>query len=354
MPFAFGFTADDISDDESHPNIQNTQQIIPHEDSVASAIELIKPAYVSLDDILQSLTGVRVSFDYYVTPGGNVVYRRHIFDVKHQIMVESDNGSVNAIHDILVGTSDELDLKKNVYEGGFKLWECSYDLVDTIEQYRADAAGKLDYNCYLELGCGTALPTSHLLSKLLSNEENSSIQKVIISDFNVEVLRLVSIPNILISWALTLGPEVLYSFMDPNIPLNQDELIFTPELIEKFKQALQEKNIHLLLIHGSWGPTFCDLVSPQMPDIILTSETIYSVDSLPIVLDTLLRLLKNEKKYLALVAAKEYYFGVGGSIIEFLQKLKEKKPSSMLVDTIGNNLGQLKRDIVRMKSIDQL
>lgn len=347
MSFAFGFTSDDISDDEVDIDQRQPIKTENEASAILTAVELITPSFVDLSDVLNSLKNIRITFDEYVTPGGITVYRRQVYDIKHQIMVEEDDVSSNAIHDILMGTSDELDLKKNVYEGGFKLWECSYDLVDAVLRY-SESGEFNSLKCYLELGCGTSLPTCYLLSKLLSSSVESSIKKVIISDFNLEVLRLVSIPNIIISWAMTLSPEELSTVEDKNIPLNNDELILTPALLSKFQEQLEIKNIELLLVHGSWGAKFCDLLIPQQPDFILTSETIYSLESLPIVLEILLLLLENKPAYLALVAAKEYYFGVGGSIIEFMQKLLYRKPSSMAVDTIGNNLGQLKRDIVRM------
>lgn len=352
MSFAFGFKADDISDDEDGPQIVTQNTSNSPENSIDTIIELIKAAYVDLTNTLKSLTNVRVTFDEYMTPRGNAIYRRQVFDIKHQIMTEIEESSSNEIHDILIGSSDDLDLKKDVYEGGFKLWECSYDLVDLIESYWSN--NDLNYSCYLELGCGTSLPTAHLLSRILSNEAPTTIRKVIITDFNIEVLRLVSIPNIIISWAMSLDPAVRSSFMDPEVPLGADELMFTPALLSKFVETLKQKKIDLLLVHGSWGRTFCDLVSPQQPDLILTSETIYSVDSLPVVLDMLLHFLTDKANYLSLIAAKEYYFGVGGSIIEFMQRLLNKKPSTMTSETIGNNLGQLKRDIVRIMPLGQL
>lgn len=345
MSFAFGFTSDDISDDEIVQNTPTTKTRLDTEITISTAIELIQPSFVSVHETLLSLANVRISFDQYTTPGGITVYRRQLFDVKHQIMVEDHEYSSNIIHEILVGASDELDLKKDVYEGGFKLWECSYDLVDLINNYWA--SNLLNYKCYFELGCGTALPTCHLLSKMLLALVNS-IQTVIASDFNKEVLRLVTVPNMVIAWAMTLHPEVLHAFMDPSIPLNDGEIIFTTDLIAEFEKTLQDARIDLRLIHGSWGPSFLDLVSPLAPDLIVTSETIYSMESLPIVIDVILHFLQKSES-IGLVAAKEYYFGVGGSIVEFMQRLLHRKISPITVDTVGKNSGQLKRDIVQIK-----
>ena len=44
---------------------------------------------------------------------------------------QSNNNSTEL--DILLGDTSE-DLRKNIYEGGLKSWECSYDLVDLLSE----------------------------------------------------------------------------------------------------------------------------------------------------------------------------------------------------------------------------
>ena len=41
-----------------------------------------------------------------------------------------------------------------VYEGGLKVWDCSFDLVDYIKMNRDSFAGKR----VMEIGCGQGLP----------------------------------------------------------------------------------------------------------------------------------------------------------------------------------------------------
>ena len=52
-------------------------------------------------------------------------------------------------------------------------------------------------------------------------------------------------------------------------------------------------------------------------DLILASETIYSLEDLPKFRDAVVHFLRPEGG-VALVAAKEYYFGVGGGVDAFL------------------------------------
>ncbi|GEQ66409.1 hypothetical protein JCM33374_g72 [Metschnikowia sp. JCM 33374] len=359
MSFAFGFTGDDISDTEAPEVSVNTPQN-PKSDQLSDHA-VLQPKFHSLDDLLHSLKNVRLTFDNYQTPNGNIVYRRQLFDIKHQVMTEEDEVS-NEVHNILIGnTSDEVDVRKNVYEGGFKSWECSYDLVDKLHTLYKE--GELSqFRCLLELGCGTALPTCYLLMLLFGSPEkdssassnNSPPQEnspstFIFSDFNFEVLRLVTLPNILIHYASTLSPETLNALMDSEVPLNNDELLLTPALLNQFTSHLKQRNLELRFISGSWGTDFLSLVSPYAPDLVVTSETIYSPESLPLISSMLIQLFAGKNLYLGLVAAKQYYFGVGGSIKEFLDHLNSNKPGSMTVSTTSDDLGQLKRDIVQLR-----
>lgn len=340
MSFSFGFSGEDFADTEPSQ--------APESASATTEAPAVSspPKLHLLSEIISTLHNVRLTFDNYSTPNENIVYRRELFDIKHQVMTEESEGEVNQI---LLGNADsanDVDLRKDVYEGGFKLWECSYDLVDEIARM-FEQNEIANFSSFLELGAGTSLPSCYLLMRLFTS--NATGVKLLLSDFNYEVLRLVSVPNLIIHWASTLLPEKLASFMDPEMPLRNDELLLTPSLLTEFESQLAQRKIELSFISGSWGPEFVSLAEMSCPDVILSSETIYSLDTLPIVLDTLLRLLHGKQNYLALIAAKYYYFGVGGSIKEFTDRLEAAKPHSMCVDTVGHNRGQLKRDIVRLR-----
>lgn len=346
MSFAFGFTGDDISEDESTPNVQVPQSVQPKPEAPQ-----VEPKLHSLLEIISTLVDVRLTFDNYTTPGGNIIYRRELFDIKHQAMMEEDAEKASDVHRILVGSSnsgDEVDLRKNVYEGGFKLWECSYDLVDELEK-QLKAGDLAQYTSFLELGCGTSLPTCYLLTQMFLNPELSKEKfTFVLSDFNHEVLRLVTVPNLIVHWASTLLPEKLYELVGPDVTLNNDELLLSRNLLDEFQNQLKQRNIELAFISGLWGSQFCSIALAYSPQLILTSETIYSLDTIPVVIDVLLQLFASTNKYLALVAAKSYYFGVGGSIKEFVDKLNIAKPANMAVSTLGTNKGELKRGIVKL------
>lgn len=168
------------------------------------------------------------------------------------------------------------DLIPGVYEGGLKIWEGSCDLLN----YLCTGNIELDGVRVLELGCGAGLPG---ILALLRGASCVTFQ-----DYNPGVVHLFTIPNLLANVTTQPLPSVKF---------------FT----------------------GDWS----DLVSlinpgdkPELKyDLVLTSETIYCIDSQP----KLLELIKKQvKPYTgkALVAAKSHYFGVGGSMDMFKTLVK--------------------------------
>lgn len=311
MGFSFNFNQD--GEPAPAPSVQNPDP--------AGA----PPELHSLDSILESLVDVTVSFDKSITKAGPI-YRRHLFDVRHQAMAEAAD-ELDEVQSILLENSD--DLRKNVYEGGFKLWECSYDLVEEL------SVQKLPYNAYLELGCGTALPLCFLLNYLLSTKTPG---KLVLSDYNSHVLRLVTVPNLVINWAHTIESSTIIG-MQPHS--REGELVFTRELLQMFKHCIN--GIEITLISGAWGDAFSRLISPLHIDCIVSSETIYSPPTVPIFLDMLEPVLSSGAT--AFIAAKHYYFGVGGLIREFVELATRRH---MHVETVQEGKGLLKRAVLRV------
>ena len=60
-------------------------------------------------------------------------------------------------HEVLEEIVQRSDLVPGIYEGGFKLWECSIDLI----QYFVETNARFDGMRVLELGCGHGLPGIH-------------------------------------------------------------------------------------------------------------------------------------------------------------------------------------------------
>jgi protein-histidine N-methyltransferase len=149
-----------------------------------------------------------------------------------------------------------------------------------------------------------------------------------LADYNAPVLRLVTLPNILLLWSLLNGTTEEEA---------ENDLEITPEIIEEFKLSLSKRGISLDFISGSWSPDFVDTVfesglqdgSRSRRTLVLASETIYSPSSLRSFSETLVSLLRrgagadSGSSARAFVAAKRVYFGVGGGVDEFLSTLKD-------------------------------
>lgn len=343
MSFAFGFADDDIDD----PSVPEQVQTNPLDAADGSHV----PELVSFERILTSLKDVRITFDNYTTPKGNIVYRRELFDVKHQVMSED---TVTSMGSILLGDEKDVDLKQNVYEGGFKSWECSYDAVDHV----AVTMDLLLPQSMLELGCGTALPTCFVLRRYLeemSSQKDTAVKPscFVLTDFNYDVLRLVTVPNLVVHWASTIPPQRLHMLCsgEDGPPLQNDEIIITQQLISAIIADFASKKITVSLVSGGWNRRFLNIAKSFGIETLITSETIYSPQSLPLVAELILGLMSSEPICSrAVVAAKSIYFGVGGSVTEFVNYLETRRPQhiQLLRTEVGES--QLKRVIIDISS----
>lgn len=101
---------------------------------------------------------------------------------------------------------------------------------------------------------------------------------------------------------------------------------------------------------GDWGSLASDILSTEITkeedkyDLILTSETIYNVANH----SKLISIFKNFLKPAGcvLIAAKTYYFGVGGGVQEFQSKLEAQ---GFLVTCLKKYEDGVKREIISAK-----
>jgi protein-histidine N-methyltransferase len=254
--------------------------------------------------------------------------RRELFDVRLQLMSEDDGTNSTP----LAGLQSS-DLTTNVYEGGYKTWECSLDLVrflmDRGPRKDIDDLCRVDH--VIEMGCGTALPSLLLFMYCL---KNGLRMQFTLMDYNDSVLRLVTLPNLILAWAATLpANDPVFSSEDrvsDSNPLADEtaasgDLELTPNLLSAFKSSLSSQGITLTLISGSWlpVPALLSLIpsTPEMNTFILASETIYSPASSAAFTEAMVGLIKRVKSGKAVVAAKRVYFGVGGSVDAFREEV---------------------------------
>ncbi|KAF9911362.1 Histidine protein methyltransferase 1 [Linnemannia zychae] len=300
------------------------------------------------------------------------IYKRNLEDVKFQIIQEDDEfdgdekkqekepkeGTITGPGGVeMLALAGKSDLVKGVYEGGLKTWECALDLV----AYLADQKQNYDGQKVLELGCGSALPGIYVLTQ-------SNTVQVDLQDYNDQVLKFVTLPNVLLNTHVRPDQQPEQTEDDdeeeeekpapkePKSPTadgqeaddesedaDDDEEEEDPEQ-EKNPEDGDFENVELDLpdsdadrlalmqkveaqsrfFLGDWSG-LVELLGFKSDedkyDLILTSETIYAEESHEKLYATIKNSLKRGGK--ALVAAKTFYFGVGGDILSF-RRLIEK------------------------------
>lgn len=351
--FKFDFDIDDEVDDETldFGSLKITDDVVSAE--VKTSLHPCQEVLSSqlLDTLPPVISYSPLQIPLSSNANSLVLARRDLFDARFQLISQGDDQK-NALQFF----ESPSDLVPGVYEGGFKTWECSLDLVDYLEGNGKSAC--LVGKRILELGCGTAVPTMYLLHKILALPitENQPKTMIHLQDYNASVLELVTLPNLILVWLMSpasisyLKSEAEDDSSDPPDPSKPSELNITPELKTAFLQSLQERNISLRFFSGSWETFNFDILDgTRRYDLVLTSETIYRVESLPSLVNLLRsacggdQMIEDEACTMCLVATKAVYFGVGGGINDFTQAVQERKGR---VESVWETTAGVKRKIL--------
>jgi len=189
---------------------------------------------------------------------------------------------------------EKSDLIPGQYEGGFKLWEGSIDLAQFAAQTlfpppppRPSSHSTTTRPRVMELGCGHGLPG---LVALLSGCE------VHFQDYNKEVLEQLTIPNAATNWQLQCTTGTPATNKTPAPPARY--------------------------FAGDWSSLSLLIETLQLSgtyDIVLSAETVYSIDSVNSLVDCIKKCMKypGGKAY---ISGKAYYFGVGGGTRVLVQQ----------------------------------
>ncbi|XP_019386373.1 PREDICTED: histidine protein methyltransferase 1 homolog [Crocodylus porosus] len=197
--------------------------------------------------------------------------------------------------------SSHSDLLPGVYEGGMKIWECTFDLIDYLSTAEIQFVNKT----VLDLGCGAGLLGIVALK--------GKAEKVHFQDYNGTVIDEITLPNVVANCAAGSDDDNREAGEPTSKRLKKADC--SPGLLSKCK-----------FFSGEWSE-FSRLLSSDRKlisnyDIILTSETIYNPDYYSALHDTLSKLLsKNGCVYLA---SKAHYFGVGGGVHLFEKFIEER------------------------------
>lgn len=179
---------------------------------------------------------------------------------------------------------------------------------------------------------------------------------IILADYNSTVLQLVTLPNFIISWALTHAAGL--PVVAEALAAEDGELQLTPEVLQAFQDFLSSKRINLQFLSGGWSPEFIELVKAaqgaletagsRQKMVVLGAETIYSPFALQCFTDTIFALMRHQlsqgNSAEVVAAAKKLYFGVGGSLDDFVDKAREL---GAVVDQLREETQGVRRGVVR-------
>ncbi|XP_068842601.1 histidine protein methyltransferase 1 homolog [Capricornis sumatraensis] len=190
------------------------------------------------------------------------------------------------------------DLISGVYEGGLKIWECTFDLLAYLTKTKVKFAGKK----VLDLGCGSGLLGIMALK--------GGAKEIHFQDYNSVVIDEVTLPNVVANSTLE----------------DEENDVNKPDVKRLRRSTVAQELCKCRFFSGEWSE-FCKLVLSseklfEKYDLILTSETIYNPDYYGPLHQTFLRLL--DKNGRVLLASKVHYFGVGGGTHLFQKFVEER------------------------------
>jgi len=167
-----------------------------------------------------------------------------------------------------------------------------------------------------------------------------------LQDYNYDVLYLITLPNLILTWYFSNAAKVFRESNEQE-DIQEGELSLSQDLIDAFGGTLNRYQISFTFISGPWSRFPSAHAPPFSYDLILTSETIYRPESYEDIIGILKTNLAptvdhpNDSNAIqtrdvtfdrrplgsdpggsqALIASKVLYFGVGGGIDEFSNRI---------------------------------
>lgn len=230
--------------------------------------------------------------------------------------------------DVLIrGPSDVIG---GQYEGGFKIWEGSIDLINYLESIDFVVSGIVFPQDgrplrILDLGCGSGNITLYLAKELAKSHPTVPVE-FYLQDYNLQVLQTYTIANVMLN-------------------VNNDEVNDENMFKTRFKQ------FHYL--YGDWDIVRKELAAAEITfDLIVTSETIYNEANYA-KLSNLFHSCLFAPTGLVFLAAKSHYFGCGGGTYAFVDYLtlesrqkQQQDGQELIVREIVDIDGPLVRNVV--------
>ncbi|KAG9341082.1 hypothetical protein JZ751_019836 [Albula glossodonta] len=201
------------------------------------------------------------------------------------------------------------DLITGLYEGGLKVWECTYDLLEYLDDEGEVFSGRR----VLDLGCGAGLLGILALKR--------GAHEVHFQDYNSTVIERLTLPNVLLNCEEEEDD-------DDNAGKQDQEGEKDDSPLPKRRAIGPTKRSKLgrcRFFSGDWTSFLSQMLSEDPPpkyDMIMTSETIYNTAYYPSLHEVFHKLLAPDG--LIYLATKAHYFGVGGGLYLFQNFIEQK------------------------------
>lgn len=155
-------------------------------------------------------------------------------------------------------------------------------------------------------------------------------------DYNDFVLRLVTLPNIVLTWAaITEGHDTAVPEFHCSA---QGDLEVSEQMRQRFLADIKAKRINFVLLSGPWSDSLAKLIPQPAPDlgmIVMATETIYSPSATADFVHLVVTLLRRVKMAKAVIGAKRIYFGVGGGVDGLKEACREQGAVAYEIENHG-------------------
>ncbi|GCB63371.1 hypothetical protein scyTo_0009653 [Scyliorhinus torazame] len=247
-----------------------------------------------MERLLEEEEGVMVEEVEVGGPGPGTLRIRHLgaWAAERALSRGAESGLSAAI-------ASHSDLVPGVYEGGLKIWECTFDLAAYLS-----ATVPLAGRRVLDLGCGAGLLGILALRR--------GAAEVHFQDYNAAVIEGVTLPNV----------SLMEAGQDEPPPDGGGE---PPGRWKQAREPLPRTGMlsRCRFFSGDWSQFGKVHGGSFKYDVILMSETLYNPDCYGDLHGVLSSLLSQDG--VVYLATKAHYFGVGGGLHLFESFVRQKE-----------------------------
>eukprot|EP00041_Stephanoeca_diplocostata_P017732 m.363450 g.363450 ORF g.363450 m.363450 type:complete len:425 (+) comp20801_c0_seq4:300-1574(+) len=327
-----------------------------------AAMESIKEDYIPIALDSQQTAQDDISRE---TAKGKSMTSTEVPEDQNPVHPMPDKECENRSSDVMAASNLSSDVIPQVYEGGLKIWEGSGDLVNALVEHEITFTGLK----VIELGCGAAFPGIYAMK--------NGARLVDFQDYNTEVLQHVTMPNVHLNRTeATSTSQTGVSDQQQRSAVSEgnnnadiddksnredktcgeghriDSRNSTDRCSIEMKGSkdrhrepgpTEEQHV-VRYLAGDWA-CLQEYLAGATYDVVLTAETLYSPESIPVLYDAIKGCLQRPGG-VAYVASKTYYFGVGGGTRQFRDIVTQDKVFD--IDVILTVTGGVQREVLQL------